>query len=184
MHRHMFFGRMAHHRGPFGGRHHGGGEHSGGWRRRGRFFDHGDLRLVILRLISEQPRHGYELIKEIEERAGGAYAPSPGVVYPTLTLLEETGLVTAEAQGGKKLYSITPEGEAQLVASEGQVAGIFQRMKEAARTSAMFSPQILRARENLKRALDLKLTGAGLSKEQIAAICDALDAAAASVERA
>jgi DNA-binding PadR family transcriptional regulator len=183
MHRMFGFHRHTHHRGPFG--HHGrhGGAHHG-WRRPGRFFDHGDLRFVLLKLIAETPRHGYELIKAVEEQAGGAYTPSPGVVYPTLTLLEETGLIVSEAEGGKKRYSITPEGEAQLAANEGQVAGIFDRMAQAAQASAMFSPQILRARENLKTALRLKLTGQSLSKEQIAAICDALDAAAAAVERA
>jgi DNA-binding PadR family transcriptional regulator len=190
MHRHFFGGRPHHHRGPFGGHgrpeagDHGGREHGRhGWRRPGRFFDHGDLRFVVLKLIADHPRHGYELIKAIEEQAGGAYTPSPGVIYPTLTLLEETGLVTSEADGGKKLYSITPEGEAQLTAAEGQVKGIFQRMAEAASASAVFSPQILRARENLRTALRHKLTGGALSKDQIAAICDALDAAAKAVER-
>lgn len=180
---HMFgWSRPHRHRRPFGHEGHGGHRH--GWRRHGRFFDHGDLRFVLLKLIAEHPRHGYELIKAVEEQAGGAYSPSPGVVYPTLTLLEETGLLTSEVQGGKKLYSITPEGEAQLVANEGQVAGIFDRMAQAASASAMFSPQILRARENLKTALKLKLTGQSLTKDQIASICDALDAAAAAVERA
>jgi len=186
MHRHFHWGRHAHHRGPFGG-HGRGREHGGhhGWPRRGgRFFDHGDLKFVVLKLIADQPSHGYELIKAIEEQAGGAYSPSPGVVYPTLTLLEETGMVVSEVDGGKKRYSITPEGEAQLAASEPQVAGIFQRMAEAAQASAMFSPQILRARENLKTALKLKLTGGALTKDQIAGICDALDAAATAVERA
>jgi DNA-binding PadR family transcriptional regulator len=80
--------------------------------RMGRFFDHGDLRFVVLKLIAEKPSHGYELIKAIETAAGGAYTPSPGVVYPTLTLLEELGYVTAgDAGGGKKLYTITAEGE-------------------------------------------------------------------------
>ncbi len=151
----------------------------------GRFFDHGDLKLVILRLIADKPRHGYEIIKEIEEQAGGAYSPSPGVVYPTLTWLEEMGFVTAaDAPGGRKLYTATPEGEAHLAANEAQASGIFQRMAEAAASSAAFSPQILRARENLRTALKLKTTGGSLSKDQIAAICDALDAAAAAVERA
>lgn len=186
---HRLFGSHRHHRHrhPFGHAGHGGdgrGEGRHGWRRSRRFFDHGDLRHVLLKLIADEPRHGYEMIKAVEELAGGAYSPSPGVVYPTLTLLEETGLVTSEAQGGKKLYRITPEGEAQLVANEGQVAGIFDRMAAASAMSAMASPQILRARENLKTALKLKLTGGALTKDQIAAICNALDAAASAVERA
>ena len=93
----------------FGRRHHHFGGKFGG--RMGRFFDHGDLRFVVLKLIAEKPRYGYEVIKEIEERLGGAYSPSPGVVYPTLTLLEELGYATvSSAEGNKKLYAITPEG--------------------------------------------------------------------------
>ena len=187
MHRHHGF-HHHHHNHPRG-RHGFGGGHPmrGGGRggRFGRFFDHGDLKLVILRLIADKPRHGYELIKEIEEQAGGAYSPSPGVVYPTLTWLEEMGFAAAaDAAGGRKLYSVTPEGEAHLAANEAQSAGIFQRMAEAAAASTAFSPQILRARENLRTALKLKTTGGSLSKEQIETICDALDAAAAAVERA
>src|SRR5262245_51985023 len=73
--------------------------------RGGRVFDQGDLRWVVLRLVAEQPRHGYELIKEIEERLGGGYSPSPGVIYPTLTLLEELGFLSAAAsEGARKLY--------------------------------------------------------------------------------
>ncbi|MFA7261967.1 MAG: hypothetical protein WC068_03005 [Caulobacter sp.] len=90
----------------------------------------------------------------------------------------------ADAAGGRKLYTITPEGEAHLRANEGQTAGIFARMAEAAAASTAFSPQILRARENLRTALRLKTTGGALTKEQIESICDALDAAAAAVERA
>lgn len=187
MHRHFGFHHHDRHR-AFG-RHGWGGHHgprgAGRGGRFGRFFDHGDLKLVILRLIADKPRHGYELIKEIEEQAGGAYSPSPGVVYPTLTWLEEMGFVTAaDAAGGRKLYTVTPDGEAHLRANEAQATGIFQRMAEAAASSAAFSPQILRARENLRTALKLKLTGGGLTKEQIAGICDALDAAASAVERA
>src|ERR1700675_2677186 len=76
---------------------------------RGRIFDQGDLRFVILRLIAEKPRHGYEIIKDIEDRLAGSYSPSPGVIYPTLTLLEELGYASVTAsEGGKKLYAITP----------------------------------------------------------------------------
>ena len=149
----------------------------------GRFLDHGDLRFVVLKLIAEKPSHGYELIKAIETAAGGAYSPSPGVVYPTLTLLEELGYVVAsDAGGGKKLYTITPEGEAFLASNEQPVRSLFERMAEAASASAAFSPQILRARENLKTALRLKLHGGQLSAEQITAIAKALDDAAAANE--
>src|SRR4029079_8606845 len=89
----------------------GGG---GGWFRVRRMLAQGDLKLLALALIAEQPRHGYELIKLIEEKTSGWYSPSPGVVYPTLTFLEEAGYVTAEAEGAKKRYTITEEGRAYL----------------------------------------------------------------------
>jgi DNA-binding PadR family transcriptional regulator len=110
--------------GEFGGRHFGG-------RFRGRVFDSGDLRFVILRLISEKPRYGYEIIKEIEERLGGSYAPSPGVVYPTLTLLEELGYVTVSTgDGTKKLHTITDEGAAALEANKAAIDALFERMNQ------------------------------------------------------
>lgn len=150
----------------------------------GRFFDHGDLRLVVLKLIAEKPSHGYELIKAVETAAGGAYTPSPGVIYPTLTLLEELGYVTgSDAGGGKKLYAITPAGEEFLQANNQPVRGLFERMAEAAARSAAFSPAILRARENLKTALRLRLTAGQLSAEQVTALAKVLDDAAGAIER-
>ena len=106
----------------------GGGSHG----RRGRVFDQGDLRLLLLSLIAEQPSHGYELIRLIEEKLGGAYTPSPGVVYPTLTLLEELGYATVEAQeGGRKLYSVTDAGRAHLAESAETVQRMRGRMDDA-----------------------------------------------------
>ena len=187
-HHHHHAGRDGSHhsRHPFGFHghdHHGRGPGRGGGRM-GRFFDHGDLRFVVLKLIAEQPSHGYELIKAVETAAGGAYTPSPGVIYPTLTLLEELGYITVtEAGGGKKLHTITPEGEAFLEANAQPVKSLFERMAEAAARSAAFSPQILRARENLKTALRLKLTAGQLSAEQVEQIAKALDDAAGVIER-
>src|SRR5208282_4613403 len=97
-----------------GHRHDGGGHHGGRGRHRegGRVFDHGDLRLVVMALLAERPRYGYEIIKALEERVGGGYSPSPGVVYPNLTLLEEVGHATiSEEHGGRKLYTLTDEGK-------------------------------------------------------------------------
>src|SRR3954453_11225770 len=96
----------------------GGGEGSGGGEVLGArpMLAPGDLRLIALALIAEQPRHGYEIIKVLEEKTAGWYAPSPGIVYPTLTYLEETGYVTAQPDGAKKLYTITDEGRAHLEA--------------------------------------------------------------------
>lgn len=80
----------------------------------GKMLASGDLRLVALYLIEQQPRHGYDLIKAIEEKSQGFYSPSPGIVYPALTYLEEVGYVTSAAEGNKKLYTITDEGRAHL----------------------------------------------------------------------
>src|SRR6266478_2515890 len=121
-------------RGGFGGGRFGGHRRGGRGARLGRFFEHGDLRWVLLQLIAEKPRHGYELIKAIEEKFGGMYSPSPGVIYPTLTLLEELGYLRAETAGGtKKLYSMTAEGTAFLAANRALVDAILERMAEATR---------------------------------------------------
>ncbi len=96
------------------GRRHGRGGGGGDWFQVGRMLAQGDLKLLALALIAEQPRHGYELIKLVEEKTSGSYSPSPGVVYPTLTFLDEAGYVTAESEGAKKRYTITEEGRAYL----------------------------------------------------------------------
>ena len=100
----------------FGGRHGGGLWRHGPRRyvRARRMLAQGDLRLIALALIAEAPRHGYEIIKLVEEKTGDWYSPSPGIVYPTLTYLEEAGYVTASTEGSKKLYTITDEGRAYL----------------------------------------------------------------------
>ena len=151
----------------------------------GRFFAHGDLRLVILHLIAEKPRHGYEIIKAIEEQVAGAYSPSPGVIYPTLTLLEELGYVTVSTGDGvKKLHEITAEGRAFLDANRRAVDALLARMAETSRAhGGGAAPQIMRAMENLKLALRLRLSHGPLSEEQIDAVAAAIDAAATGVER-
>ena len=151
----------------------------------GRFFAHGDLRLVILHLIAEKPRHGYEIIKAIEDLVGGAYSPSPGVIYPTLTLLEELGHVTVSAgDGAKKLHTITPEGQAYLEAYRPVVEALFARMAEANRTHGGGpAPQILRATENLRLALRMRLARGPLNDDQVNAVAAAIDAAATAIER-
>jgi DNA-binding PadR family transcriptional regulator len=94
----------------------------GGNFRVGRMLASGDLRLVALYLIEQQPRHGYDLIKAVEERSNGVYSPSPGIVYPALTFLEEAGYVTSSADGNKKLYTITDAGRAHLSDNREAVA--------------------------------------------------------------
>ncbi len=132
-----------------------GGRGMGGRFRGGRVFGHGDLKLILLALIAEQPRHGYELIRTIEEMFDGAYAPSPGAVYPTLTLLEELGHARVESGDGKKLYTVTEEGKAFLAENKDAVDAVMSRMKQTAKLFARAAaPMALReAMHNLKRAL-------------------------------
>src|SRR6267378_2801284 len=118
-------------RGHFGpgeglGRRHGRG--GGDMMRAGRMLAQGDLRLIALALIAEQPRHGYEIIKVLEDKTAGWYSPSPGIVYPTLTYLEEAGYVTAEADGTKRLYTITDEGRAYLEQNRDFVDSVLERL--------------------------------------------------------
>src|SRR5690242_1460878 len=118
-------GRHRRHGFGFGGRHGFGG---GDMIRAGRMLATGDLRLLALALIAEQPRHGYEIIKVLEEKTEGWYAPSPGIVYPTLTYLEEAGYVTVQADGAKRLYTITGEGRAYLESNRAFVDAVLQRL--------------------------------------------------------
>ena len=94
-----------------------------------RVLGQGDLRLLALALIAEAPRHGYEIIKLVEEKTGSFYSPSPGIVYPTLTYLEEAGYVTASTAGAKKLYTLTNEGKAYLDANRDIVKAVLDRLE-------------------------------------------------------
>ena len=165
--------------------HHGFGR--GGWRGgrgAGRPFDHGELRLVVLALVAEQPRHGYEIIKAIEERLGGSYSPSPGVVYPTLTMLEELGHTTVQETGGKKLYTITDEGRAYLAANQAATDRAMGRMHEAGQGPGFGQTlQLLRAMANFKMAIKLRQRGGPLTEEQLKKIVAAIDAAAVAIEQ-
>jgi DNA-binding PadR family transcriptional regulator len=179
------FGRRFAHRGFDADSGHFRGERHGRGRRGGRLFDHGDLRFVILRLIAEKPRHGYEIIKAIEDQVGGAYSPSPGVVYPTLTMLEELGYATVGAtEGARKLYAATPEGLAFLDANRPAVDAVLARI-DAARSAYGDgpAPQIVRAMENLRLALRLRLRRGPLTEVELQAITTALDGAATTIER-
>jgi len=107
------------------------GSRSLGWHgfRAGRKLGADDLQLVILALLVEKPSHGYEIIKALEERSGGFYAPSPGMVYPALTYLEEIGYASVEADGAKKLYRISDEGRAYLEQNRRTVDAIFAQLE-------------------------------------------------------
>ena len=157
----------------------GGGD---GGRKRRRLFDQGELRLVMLQAISEKPRYGYEIIKALEEKLKGAYSPSPGIVYPTLTLLEELGYVTvASRDDGKKIHSITPEGIVFLEANKEALESTFQRIAQTLNEQP--APQIVRAMENLRFALRLRLAQGPLAAPDIEHIASVLDKAALQVER-
>ncbi|WP_208509398.1 PadR family transcriptional regulator, partial [Variovorax paradoxus] len=119
--------RGEHEDGLSGGRGRGGRHGFGA----GRVFGHGGLRFVLLQLIADKPSHGYELIKLIEERLGGSYAPSPGVVYPTLTLLEELGHLSVESGaegGGRKRYTLTDSGREYLAANRETAESMMERL--------------------------------------------------------
>jgi DNA-binding PadR family transcriptional regulator len=105
----------------------------GSRRRRQQVFESGEVKYVILRLLREKPRHGYEIIKALEERMGGCYTPSPGTVYPTLQLLEDQGYVRAVEAEGKRVYHITPEGEAFLEEHRDAIDEIFGRVRDTVR---------------------------------------------------
>ncbi len=134
-HEHWAAGRHRRH-GRFGGFGFGGRHGMGGFGDRGgedmmrarRMLAQGDLRLIALALIAEAPRHGYEIIKLLEEKTSDWYSPSPGIVYPTLTYLEEAGYVTASTEGSKKLYTITAEGRAYLQSNRKLVNVVLERL--------------------------------------------------------
>lgn len=119
-------------RGPWGFQGHRGPRGPRGPRRR-QMFESGEVKFVILRLLKEKPRHGYEVIKALEERMGGVYTPSAGTVYPTLQLLEDEGYVRAVETDGKKVYHVTPEGEHYLEEHRDLLDEIIDRVKETVR---------------------------------------------------
>lgn len=153
--------------------------------RRGKAFDNGQLRLILLKLIADEPRHGYDLIKAIEELSGGAYAPSPGVVYPTITLLNDMGLIAEQQSDGvKKLYAITPEGEAHLAEHAEEVEALFARLSDMGEDRAKVDRHsIRRAMGNLRQVLMHKIATGEADDELIDAIVSTLDEAAQKIER-
>jgi DNA-binding PadR family transcriptional regulator len=166
------------------GRGRGGGRRG---RRSRRMFESGELRLVLLFLIADKPRHGYDLIRAIEDLTGSQYAPSPGVVYPTLTLLQDMGLIeeAAAPEGPRKLFQITEEGRAHLEERADEVSELFERLnrmgsEQMKRDSA---PAIGRAVRNLMAALSHRIGRDGLDDELLHEIAAVLDEAAQRIER-
>jgi len=150
-----------------------------------RMFDGGELRLVLLKLIEGGPRHGYDLIRAIEELTGGAYAPSPGVVYPTLTLLADMELIAEQqSEGARKLYAITPAGVAHLAERAAEVEALIARLEGLGemRERSNRGP-VRRAMGNLKSALHGKLHGQEDNAELPHEIAAILDEAVRKIER-
>jgi DNA-binding PadR family transcriptional regulator len=154
-------------------------------RRARRMFESGELRLVLLKLIADEPRHGYDLIRAIEEITGGEYAPSPGVVYPTLTLLQDMGMVEeAPGEGPRKPFQVTDEGRSHLAEREQEVEALFERLRDLApREEHAAGPAIGRAVKNLMTALRHRVGREGLNDELLHEIAAILDEAAQRIER-
>ena len=179
------FGERSHQRPEHGH----GGRHEGGFGRGGfaggreRLFDAGDVKLVILKLLSEQPSYGYQLIKTMEQRLSGGYTPSAGVIYPTLTMLEEEGFATASSENNKKVYSVTPEGMEYLETNRGRVQELFERLEQAGKGFERGrSPEIMKAFLQLRKAVQARVFRERVTREQIRKIADAIHAAAKAID--
>lgn len=153
--------------------------------RRQRFFGHGELRLVLLEILSRSASHGYELIKEIESMTHGHYSPSPGVIYPTLELLQDQSLVTIDVEeGGRKKIAITAAGERLLAENAQQLAQIAQRLQARRVGHALRrDPQMKRALENFKAVLDLRINHQPIDDAQLKKIITIIDRAAMAISR-
>ncbi len=173
-----FRGRWGH---PGGGR---GEPGMGGRQGRRRVFDSGELRLVLLSLIEAEPRHGYDLIRAMEEMTGGAYAPSPGMVYPLLSMMAEMGLVTETAEGARKSFSITEAGRAVLKQTAAETAALRARLGSlsAMREKTDAAP-VRRAMFNLRAATISRLSQDGVTRDTILAAAALIDEAAGKIER-
>jgi DNA-binding PadR family transcriptional regulator len=158
---------------------------AGRGRGRRRMFESGELRLVLLKLIADQPRHGYDLIRAIEELTHGSYAPSPGVIYPTLTMLQDMGLIQeAAAEGTRKAFAVTPEGSAHLEERGEEVEALFERLTGAGEGKRRAGGRpIQRAVGNLLSALWHRVTSEEMGEAQLHDIAAILDEAAQRIER-
>jgi len=148
-------------------------------------FDGGELRLVLLKLITDEPRHGYELIRAIEELTGGEYAPSPGVVYPTLTLLDEMGFIGEQAADEKrKRYAATDEGRAHLEENREHAEALIARLTHIGeRRQRTDGAPIRRAMGNLRVALEHRLTRGDFSQDTLHDVAALIDEVAQKIER-
>ena len=175
----------------FGGRHGMGGEMGPEDLRAGRMLAQGDLRLIALALIAQEPRHGYEIIKLVEEKTADWYSPSPGIVYPTLTYLEEAGYVTVSSEGSKKLHTITDDGRAYLAEQRDVADAILKRLAAVGERMARMRRRLGDDDESLPRSIsgafqDLSEAVRALLREDREAkgrIIDAIDRVASELRR-
>lgn len=153
--------------------------------RRGRMFEPGELRLVLLKLIADEPRHGYDLIRAIEELTGGDYAPSPGVIYPTLTLLQDMGLIgEAQAEGARRPFQVTAEGRKHLDDNQEEVGELLGRLEETGSNRRRSQrPEMGRAVGNLMAALKNRVAHEGWNEALLDEVVSILDDAARRIER-
>ena len=163
---------------------HGERRHRRGSHRR-RMFDSGELRLVILQLCAEEARHGYDLIRAIEEMTGGAYAPSPGTVYPTLTLLEDMGLVEEhESDGKKRLFSATKEGKKYLKDRADEIEALMERLEgHGERRQKADAKPIKPAVKRLMKAFWVKMAETNGDEETLDKIAEIVNKAARKIEK-
>ncbi|HDT2076221.1 MULTISPECIES: PadR family transcriptional regulator [Enterobacter] len=159
-------------------------EHDGGGRRP-RFFGHGDLRLVILDILTRNASHGYELIKEIENMTQGNYTPSPGVIYPTLDYLQDQAFILIkEEENGRKSITITVAGQQWLDENQEQLTHIQARIKaRSVGFQLRKNPQMKRALDNFKAVLDLKVNQGELCDAQLKQIIGVIDRAALEISQ-
>jgi len=148
-------------------------------------FEHGAIKLLALALLAERPCYGYELIKHIEALVGGEYSPSPGVIYPTLTFLVDMGWATVqEGVGGRKQYTITPMGLAQLAQQDSELAALKERLQKGKeRMAARRSPDIERAMGNLKAVLHQRFAHGDVSPELTRRVATIIDEAASAIQQ-
>lgn len=163
----------------------GGGRGHGRGGRRKRLFDQAELQTLLLSLIAETPRHGYDLIREIETLSGGDYAPSPGVVYPALTYMEESGLIAVMASdSARKSYEATEEGRTQAEADADKAAALKARLTALAEQRDKVDPApVRRAMQALKTSVFDRLSRDGADRDLILQIADAIDEATRKIER-
>lgn len=161
---------------PFGG---------GGGGKRERIFASGDLKFVMLHLLAQKPAHGYDIIKALSELVGGDYSPSPGTIYPTLAMLEDLGWVTTTPDANnRKEYALSADGKAQLAAQQAEIDRVLAHINHhKTRAHARRIPAIVRAMENLKTALRMRLGDDIPEPALTRRISEIIDRAAVEIER-